>query len=742
MATTYPYDFFKTDKNLSLEEISSIINNPRLNTSILKNYEANINDYIRESKKNMPVSKMQDKLKDLEKFKTLEIISRDIFTIKLKNTNPNIFLFSKELILTKYQLIKYNILINKFLKLKEIKLFSPYLIHTYRENLLYRNPVSALNILDFDKAYIINKIYIDYDKDRTKLKKLFDVLFHGDYINLSLPSMGAMSSYIEDINLTNSKNFVNFIDKLLYCFSEWSINNYNDVESTNLLTELPILQLDIHKVIAKVLVNNNQNHKFNLPNNFSLSNLNSNSSNFDIVKLIENNIRGINVNLFELMFDIKTKKVKPEFLIPYKVENDKIDPLKKIVVEMKKSETSSKLKSIKDTIKHNFDIFYYVLSNISNSLNPIVEMEQKNYKNVLACLLFFVLNVVYEIQKEYIKKINDIIIDFSQSSNKKFGKLNIENGFEFMKLLNKSLYKFRLVLFNNFYHLFIPGQIKNNIYGMKKNEAGCYRPDAKFLSDNEYIFYNYPFNNCNIRVIPKTPPTPNDQQLFFYIDKIKLSAFLTTIKSSFDVQNKSDIVELGGFAFGEDITMKGFNTITSFFKLYYENCNFSIFVIDLLFKNFTENKKIIREIFSDIIIEIPAMRGSSGFNPATKDILINKLTNFYSNNLSNSTKLLLKLNSVVKKIKTQKINLDNKNNKNKNNIDNKNKKNNKEIEANALFKEREILKLSATLYYFKAAGIDVICKNYISDIKLKNTIINKFAEIKKENETILTKQSA
>ena len=537
--------------------------------------------------------------------------------------------------------------------------------------------------------------------------------------------MGSMSSYIEDINLQSSKNFVNFIEKLLEYFSDCSINNI--IDSTNLLSNLPILGLDIHKVIAKVLTNNNENHKFNLPNNFSLSNLNSNSSNFDIVKLIENNISGINVNLFELMFDIKAKKIKPEFLIPYKVEIDKLDPRKNIIVEMKKSETSSKLKSIKDTIKHNFDIFYYVFNNTFNSLNPIVEMEQKNYKNVLACLLFFVLNVVYEILKEYIKKINDIIIDLSQSSNKKFGKLNIENGFEFMKLLNKSLYKFRLVLFNNFYHLFIPGQIKDNIYGMKKNEAGCYRPDAKFLSDNEYIFNNYPFNNCNIRVIPRVHPIPDDQQLFFHIDKIKLSAFLTTIKSSFDVQNKNDIVELGGFAFGEDITMKGFNTITSFFKLYYENCNFSIFIIDLLFKNFTENKKVIREIFSDIITEIPNMRGSSGLNPSAKDILINKLTNFYSNNLSNSTKLLLKLNSVVKRIKTQKINLDN--------------KNNKEIEENALFKEREILKLSATLYYFKAVGIDVICKNNISDIKLKNAIINKFAEIKKENETILTKQS-
>ena len=246
---TYPYDFFKTDKNLSLEEISSIINNPRLNISILKNYEVLINDYIRESKKNIPLSKIQDKLKDLNKFKTLEIISRDIFDIKLKR-NSNIFLFSKEIILTKYQLVKYITLINKFLKLKEIKLFSPYLIHTYRENLLYRNPISALNILDFDRSYITNKIYIDFDKDRTKLKKIFDVLFHGDYINLSLPSMGSMSSYIEDINLQSSKNFVNFIEKLLEYFSDCSINNI--IDSTNLLSNLPILGLDIHNVIASI----------------------------------------------------------------------------------------------------------------------------------------------------------------------------------------------------------------------------------------------------------------------------------------------------------------------------------------------------------------------------------------------------------------------------------------------------------------------------------------------------------
>ena len=714
---TYPYNFFKTDKNLSLEQISSIATISRLNVSILKNYEVIINDYIKGSKKNMPSAMILKKFTELEKFKTLELISKDIYDNFLKNNN-NIFLFSKEIILVKYRLREYINSIKEFLKLKDQKLFSSYLIHTYKNNLLYKNPITSININELDRTYIIDKIYIDYNKNKDKLKKLLDILFHGDYINLSLPSMGAMSSYIEDITSPKTKNFVNFIYDLLLYFSNLDTNNNN----LHFISELPITGLEISKIIARKLVNNdNMNDKLSLPDNFSLS---TSNSNFDIIKLIENNINGVNVKLKELMFDVKTKKIKPEFLIPYKIEKDKIDPNKEIITELKKSETSSKLKNLKETMKHNFDIFYYVANKVFNSSDGIKLMNEPNYKNVLACLLFIIINIVYEFQKEYIKNVNNILIDLSQSSNKKFGKLNIEDGFNFIELLNKSLYKFRLVLFNNFYHLFTPGKIQNTIYGMRKNEAGCYKPDARFLSDNEYIYDNYPFNDIYKNIsVPSTSSTPEIYTIDFISSKMnkdRLAKFLTTIKSSHDIYDKNDIVELGGFAFGQDITMEGFNMITNFYKLYYDNCNFSIFTIDLLFKNFTDDKKIIIELFRDIISYIPSMRGITYSSKENKDKLMYLLIKEYSDTLTNATKLLVKLSNVIKKIKLN------------------NKKNNNNSVENILFKEREILKISSTLYYFKSVGIDIICKNYISEVKLKNMLINKFGEIKKENEIILS----
>ena len=300
---TYPYNFFKTDKNLSLEQISSIASIPRLNVSILKNYEVIINDFIRGPKKNMPSAMIQKKIDELKKFKTLELISQLIFNNFLIN-NKNIFLFSKEIILVKYRLREYINSIKEFLKLKDQKLFSSYLIHTYKDNLSYKNPITFANINELDRTYIIDKIYVDYNKNKKKLQKLLDILFHGDYINLSLPSMGAMSSYIEDITVPSTKNFVNFIYNLLSYFSKLdSLGNNN----SKFISELPITELEISKIIARKLVNeNNMNNKLSLPDNFSLS---TSNTNFDIVKLIENNISGINVKLKELMFDVKTKKI-------------------------------------------------------------------------------------------------------------------------------------------------------------------------------------------------------------------------------------------------------------------------------------------------------------------------------------------------------------------------------------------------------------------------------------------------
>jgi hypothetical protein len=690
MGTTYPYDFFKTDKNLSLDEIGSIYNPAiRRNVSILLKYQIEIKNYLTKNK--LVVT-------DLERFNTLRLISDNIFNNYLI-LNQEILTFSKDLIISKYKLKKYIECIDTFLKLKELKIFSPYLIHSYKKNLYYQNPITSSNILHFNNRFIKDRIYINHNANKDKLEKLLDVLFHGDYINLSLPSLGAISSYVS--NHATSKNFVSFTEILLLFFTDIETNNNN----SNFVNNLPIVALDIDKVISNILIND--------------LNISFNNKNKNIKNLIENNIKGINFTLNDIMFDTKTKKIKPEFLIPYKV-----DTVKKKIVELKKGEISSKLKNQKETIKYNCTIFHHVASEIfGDTLTGVVAdikaMDKPNYKNVLACFLFFIINLIYEYYKEYIRQINNIIIDISGSPNEQFGKLNIKEGFEFMALLNQSLYKLRLVLFNNFYNLFLPGKTQNTIYGMKKNEGGSYVPISNFLIDNNYIFNNFPFHNVE-KEIPDSL-RPNEFTIIIGTDRSRLSTFLTTIKSPNDIYDKEEKIEFGGFAFSQEITMDGFNMITHFFKLYKNNCDFSAFILDLVFKNFVEDKKIVIELFNDIITKFNPGTGTnmgalSRGTKENKDRLFHTITKLYSDNLSNSTKLFVKLSELVKKIK------------------------NSGMQNNSIHVEqREIIKLSAILYYYKALGIDIICKKYISDLKTKNLIITKLDEIKRENEKILSK---
>jgi hypothetical protein len=283
-----------------------------------------------------------------------------------------------------------------------------------------------------------------------------------------------------------------------------------------------------------------------------------------------------------------------------------------------------------------------------------------------------------------------------------------------MTLLNKSLYKLRLLLFNNFYHFFIPGKTQNTIYGMKKNEGGSYVPNSIFLIDNNYIFKNYPFNNVKKKIITTTPPK---YTIEFNIDENKIYKFLATIKSPNDIYDKEEKIELGGFAFSQEITMEGFEMIINFFKLYKNNCSFSEFVLNLVYKNFTDDKKMPIELLTDVASHITSMRSTSTMiRQENKDRLVFLVTKLYSDNISYATKLFIKLNEVIKKIK----------------------KNHSSENLNYA-EQREIIKLSGVIYYFRALAIDLICKKFITDVKVKNQVIIKIDQIRKDNEKILGK---
>jgi hypothetical protein len=317
-------------------------------------------------------------------------------------------------------------------------------------------------------------------------------------------------------------------------------------------------------------------------------------------------------------------------------------------------------------------------------------IENKNYKNVLACYLYYIINVVYKIIYEYLDQIDDILKNFISSKNKRFKILNLEGAFDYTGLLKKSLLKFKLILLNNFYNLFIPNNIEDGNYGMKLNDNNCYIPDSEFINENENIINNYPF-------------------IYNYITKgitineLKLKLFISSIKNRKDIYDKLDL-EFGGLVFNKIIDKKAIKILIDYYSILQKNNKFNLFIIEKIIYYFNVNKFIPYELIDFMEID-------------TKGYKNNK--NKVERNLLNKYEMYIEKSSInfMKYIQI----------KNKINIS-------KKIDIHNLINIQQKYLLYYNTYYTICSCIYIITDKYINDIKLKNSIIKKFNQIKSQYE--------
>ena len=434
--------------------------------------------------------------------------------------------------------------------------------------------------------------------------------------------------------------------------------------------------------------------------------LNNNNISENIISLIDN----IQIKFENIFYKLKDgyennnskREINYKYLIPFKIIDSKI-------IFIKKKEL--KIRSYEDLINHNNNLLYFVIDNTFNIKDVDYNTAKKNiekkyYKDILAYYLFNVINIIYDICEYYIKYIDSQLLNISITNKKKFGNLNLENAFKHTSLLKRSLNKFKLILLNNFYSIFLPNKITKGLYGMIKNENGYYvkENNCNFIGSAELILKKYPFQYFRTNILLEDIDSINN-----------LIDFCININNTHDIYDKDDKLFFGGYSFNYDISKSSINILNDYFNNLNEKNLCNIFIIEKIIDFFKIKNSIPFELIDNYEDIKNNLMIYSNNNPFSKDLKI-QILNKYENIIKKVTKYLIENYKIKNKIK-----LFEQRNNDDNNIQN-------------LYIMEELYELYYKVYYLISCFILKLVQKKTKDISLKNDLLQKFFKIKSNYE--------
>jgi hypothetical protein len=650
----FPSNVFKTKGNISLNNFVKGIplkTNRNKKTTILEGNIKEIKDFLKNRVTN---------------YKIIEELNNSFE--KLLTNNNQIESFFKQLIYYKDITNKNIVFIDSFLLASDK--FSKYSFENYNENLVYKNPVSINHKIFFNKDNNNLKINNISNYDSQKLKIIQSILTEGTYINLSLPSVGIPSDYIH------------FIEELIKLDGS---NLNKDIDLSK--KKLPIRKLNMGEKISELLFSNSN---YNLNNNLNKDK-----------KLIQNLINGISVRVEDIFYvkklnNKKKDKIKPEFIIPYTKE---FKQMTKLDVD--------KIQNLTQLVTHNNSLLISVLNGIfkfasTNESEKIKQLDKKYYKEILASYLFYIINVVSSILTEYINKIDIILSNIINSKEKRFGLLDIKSAFKYTSLLKTSALKFKRILLNNFYHLFMPAEIEEKYYGMKLTDTGTFIPEDLFINSNEYIYENYPFTLSTSDKLEINVPTMKD--------------FILLINEKNDIYENMSL-EFGGFAFDNNDMKESIKILSNYYKSFENNDNFTLLVINSIINYFQKNN-FPYEIYENLLDGKKIDIDKSLNSDKEKKILEGMLLSKFETNLEKSTNNYIKLANIKRKVKES-----------------------RNININKMINNQILYELCFKIYFLLSKMIQIITEKSSLDSKFKNSLLKKYSDIKIKYETIISERN-
>ena len=518
----------------------------------------------------------------------------------------------------------------------------------------YLNP---LNDLDLKKNIINRNInyYTVGSNTSNDLKNQLDILYYGKYINNNLPSLGVISNKFSASMYTSVspiKMYKSICDFFANFFKDYITN-----EKPIFIINLPISELKIEETISDILTN-------------EIININNINKIKDILKGSIDKIKHINLGLLlkiDVQKDIIKDIIKDKYIVPYIIDkSNDIEYLKK------KSDIKTHFyteNNYKTTFKK---IYNYIETNIKKPKSSIY------FDKLLALYLYLQIELYYDIYKLYIRRLTNTLIKLSTSSDPNLNKLNFKDATMYVNNLDISLLKFKKILLNNFYNLFIPTKIDNN-YGIILNvDKGVNEIDPGADLIGNKIAEEYPLFHSNT-----------------------LLPFIINFKK-YDIYDKTTSLEIGTLCYNNKYFSYAINIYKNYLHKYSYVDASNLHVINYIKKYFEkcviiEQLKKIKDKKTYLVKEI--------LDSEQKVNLENILFTFFKDNFEKSSKSLLSASTY-----------------NKFSI-------NKEIE---LFKSK--------IYYNISKITFKIIEHVLANIELKNKLLRKCTILEENYTKIISKK--
>ncbi len=641
-------DYFKTSYNIPIRSPPSSINfHDKLNdkkTSLLEEYLYEIKNDL----KNAGITQimLNNLFNSKHRNNRLEYVSESFEDLLIINpSEENILKFSKIFSLfnvSDKKFITDALILEKIIKNIKDKNFTKDLTPV-----LYKNPIQIYNfnieqhfLLENKISEVFNKIYDERFRDLAISS--FNTMYFGNYMDISLPSIGPLYT-IFDLN----KNF-NSLDKHpnvnIYHFLTKIMNyDYSFMES------LPILNTHFEKTISKLLlIDSTKENYYSLNFNKNMSGLNEESR---LRNIIENSILGIKFNLNDVLKEgtKETSKIRNEYILPYIMKNDdKIEKLKDLGEAGDKTKIDEILRHNRTTVAKIIDLYL----NNNKKFNEITRQNpqlEENMKNCLGVYVYISISIFYDVYKYYFDRLTEIMNEFIE--NNRFKITDVKLAFDFLEKIKRSLYNFKKILENCFYHLFLPSRLTPK-YGIRINkEKGYFEVENKLLASFEHIILNYPFEFKEEELNKKSESASNKKYIInTHNSNHRFVNFALSHKSMYDIINPEEKIFIGTFIRNSKTTYEIYNTV--FYK-YLDSLYTQAKLNSIILKTFLKSMKtnIPIELFKEEIIELNKIKSRlslSEYNDETKKQISILIINNFKNNYKISTNFLIQLANIKK----------------------------------------------------------------------------------------------
>ena len=456
--------------------------------------------------------------------------------------------------------------------------------------LSFQNPIQIYQY-QVDKHDIISRKYKDIIQRSlypSEVSYALSCYYFGNYFNISYPSIGPLYHPFEHISNYNS-SFKN--DNTIFHMMIDILNGTNDF-----MDKIPLIHLNIYKTLSRLLFSDKTKKKnIQFQMNQNISRLNESifeNENIRLRSIIENHIQGIRFTLDDVMKEDpkkETSRVKMYYLLPFDYINGNIEKIKDFSLI---DRTNSK-----NVLQHNRKIITKLMNNqteLQNKFkdNPMLEI---NCKNCLAIYTYISITLFYDIYKYYMDNISKIVDDLVQDD--RFKKLDIEYVYEYIEKCYQSLFSFKKILENSFYHLFLPSRLTPRYGVTYHKDKGYFEIENKLLTKFSDMILYFPFHIVEKQSNQRTPQ--GEVILKYEVSKNNPDLFINfvlTHKNNVDIFSNETKLYFGCFIDSYPKTFQYLQYFNEYMKCLYTQAKLNEVIYKILNKSFQNGLPI--EIFT------------------------------------------------------------------------------------------------------------------------------------------------